>query len=264
MFSHATLGERGAALKVYDEAVKALQEEIGVDPMPETIELARQIKLPEEDWRRERAIWVDSSSQSPITSPFVGRGVEIDQFTRLLTLAAAGHGQMTLITGEPGIGKSRLVSETVISADQQGFYLLSARCSQVEQAIPYQPLIDLAQQVIALDDHWRQLAPVWLRELAILIPEVSEVAFAATSAAAPSDEPDENQQGRLFQAIFHLFEKQADRHKLLLVIEDIHWADSATLHFLHYLTRHIVRVPILLIFTLRARGRYNRMAVSNG
>jgi tetratricopeptide (TPR) repeat protein len=117
--------------------------------------------------------------------------------------------------------------------------------------MPYQPLIDLARQVMASGDRWQQLAPGWLRELAVLVPEVGEVAAAATTVASSSDEPDENQQGRLFQAIFHLFAKQADQHKLLLIIEDIHWADPATLQCLHYLARHIVRVPIALIFTLR-------------
>ncbi|HEY53834.1 MAG TPA: hypothetical protein G4N94_10285, partial [Caldilineae bacterium] len=103
MRCHAALGERAAALKVYDEAVQALWEEIGVEPVPETAELARQIKLSEGDWRPETEFWTISSPPTPISSPFVGRGKEIDQFTRLLTRAAAGQGQVTLISGEPGI-----------------------------------------------------------------------------------------------------------------------------------------------------------------
>jgi DNA-binding SARP family transcriptional activator len=254
MRCHAALGERATALKVYDEAVQALRDEIGVDPMPETVELARQIELLEGDWRPETEIWAISSPHSPTSPPFVGRGKEIELFTRLLAQTAAGQGQMALISGEPGIGKSRLVQETAVLARRQGFHLLSAHCYQVEQSMPYQPLIDLLRQVMARDDRWQQLAPVWLRELAILVPEVSELAVHATAVALPSDEPDENQQGRLFQTIFHLFANQADRHKLLLVVEDIQWADLATLQCLHYLARHIVRVPIGLIFTLRGES----------
>ncbi|MBC8504943.1 MAG: AAA family ATPase [Anaerolineales bacterium] len=254
MRCHAALGERATALKVYDEAVQALQDEIGVNPMPETAELARQIKLPEGDWRLETEIWAISSSQSPISSLFVGRGAEIDQFTRRLTQAAAGQGQIVLITGEAGIGKSRLVQETAVLAHRQGFHLLNAHCYQVEQTMPHQPLVDLIRQVMACDDLWHQLAPVWLHELAVLVPEVGEVVASATTVATLPDEPDENQQGRLFQAIFHLFAKQADQHKLLLVIEDIHWADPATLQCIHYLARHIARVPIVLIFTLRGEN----------
>jgi len=182
---------------------------------------------------------------------FVGREEEIDQFTRMLALTATGQGQMVLIAGEPGIGKSRLVHETTILARQQGFNLLSAHCYQVEQTMPYQPLIDLARQVMMYDDRWQQLAPVWLREMAVLVPEMGEVATAATAFAHLSDELDESQQGRLFQAIFRLFTNQAERKKLLLVAEDIHWADPATLQCLHYLARHIDRVPIALILSFR-------------
>jgi predicted ATPase/DNA-binding winged helix-turn-helix (wHTH) protein len=244
MHCHAALGDRATALKVYGEAVQALQDEIGVDPMPETAELARQIQKLEGDWSLEVA-------ESPVSPPFVGRGKEIDQFTRLLKQMAARQGHIVLISGESGIGKSRLVQETSVLALRHGFHLLSAHCYQVEQTMPYQPLIDLVRQVMAFDDRWQQLAPVWLRELAVLVPEMGEVAADATAIALSSDEPDESLQGRLFQAIFHLFANQADRHKLLLVVEDIHWTDPSTLQCLHYLARHLAQVPIGLIFTLR-------------
>lgn len=254
MRCHASLGERATSLKVYDEAVQVLRDEIGVDPMPETAELARQIKVSEEEWRIENEVWVISSPHSPISNPFVGRGEEIDQLTRLLARTAAGQGQVVLITGEPGIGKSRLVQETNALARSQGFHLLSVHCYQVEQSIAYQPLIELVSKEMAFDNSWQHLAPVWLRELAILVPQIGEVAAAATVVASQSDEPDESRQGRLFQAIFHLFANQAARNKLLLVVEDIHWTDPATLQCLHYLTRQIARMPIAVILTLRGES----------
>jgi len=254
MRCYAALGERATALKVYDEAVQALRDEIGVDPMPETAELAHQIKLLEGDWRPETEIWTISTPQSPTASPFVGRGNEIELFTRLLTHTVAGQGQVALISGEPGIGKSRLVQETTALACRQAFFLLSVHCYQVEQTMPYQPVIDLVRQVMVRDDRWQQLAPVWLRELAVLAPETGEVVVAVMADVPPIDEPDENRQGRLFQAIFHLIANHADQHKLLLVVEDIHWADPATMQCLHYLACHISRVPITLIFTLRGES----------
>ena len=240
----ASLGERGAALKVYNEAVQALQEEIGVDPMPETMELARQIEQLEGDWRFE-------IGQNQASSPFVGRRKEIDIFTQVLTQTADGQGRVLIFTGEPGIGKTRLIQEITSLASQTGFQSLVAQCYQMEQALPYQPLIDLARQMMENGHHWRQLAPVWLRELALLVPEMEEIAAAAVTTEPPVEELDEIQQGRLFQAIFHLFTNMADQNKLFIVIEDIHWADAATLQCLHYLVRHIPNNPILLIFTLR-------------
>jgi tetratricopeptide (TPR) repeat protein len=87
--------------------------------------------------------------------------------------------------------------------------------------------------------------------LVVLSPEMGEFAATAAAVALPSDEPDESQQGRLFQAIFHLFALKANQEKLLLVVEDIHWADPATLQCLHYLTRRINHVPIMLLISLR-------------
>jgi len=251
MRSHASLGERGRALKVYEEVVNVLKEEIGVNPRRETTELARQIKSSEETWIEEEEVWAITDQQSPSIHPFVGRSNEISQITRLLTLTAAGEGQTVLITGEPGIGKSRLVEVTSVIARKQGFNLLSAQCYQVEQSIPYQALIELVRQMISLDDRWQQLAPVWLRELAILVPEMVEPVVTSPDVAHQLDEPEESRQARLIQAIFHLFANQTDQSKFLLVVEDIHWADPATLQCLHYISRQIVRFPIELIITVR-------------
>jgi DNA-binding SARP family transcriptional activator len=247
MHCHAALGERATALQVYNEAEQALQDEIGVEPMPETAELALQIQQLEGEWELE-------ISESPISAPFVGRGKEMNKIVRLLSQTASDQGRVTLIAGEQGIGKSRLIQEMTTLASRQGFQPLIAYCYQVEQTMPYQPLIDLARQVITSDDHWQQLAPVWLRELAVLTPEIEEAAASSTGAVHPSDDLDDSQQVRLFQAIFNLFANQADRQKLLLVVEDIHWADPATLQCLHYLSRHIIRVPIALFFSLRGEN----------
>jgi DNA-binding SARP family transcriptional activator len=254
MRCHAALGDRVAALRVYDEAIEALLDEISVEPMPKTVELARQIRLTEGKWLLESATWPLSSRSSPNLPPIVGRGREIDQITRLLKRAAVGRGQMMMITGEPGIGKSRLVQETAAVASSLEIYPLIAHCYQVEQTMPYQPLIDLMRQLMAGDDRWEWLATVWLRELAILLPEMGAVVDAAKTVDPPLDEPDENRPGRLFQAIYHLFAERAASDGLLMIVEDIQQADPATLQCLHYLTRNLDQVPIALIVTLRAEA----------
>jgi predicted ATPase len=251
MRNHASLGERGRAIKVYDEVANDLEKEIGVNPTRETAELARQIQSSEETWIVEEEDWTTSSQQASITHPLVGRGNEVSQLTRLLTRTAAGQGQTVLISGEPGIGKSRLVQVASVIARKQGFNLLSAQCYQVERSIPYQALIELIRQMIPLNVRWQQLASVWLRELAILVPEMGEPGVTAPAVAPQSDEPEESRQARLIQAIFHLFANQTDQSKFLLVVEDIQWADPTTLQCLHYISRQIVRFPIGLIFTVR-------------
>jgi predicted ATPase/DNA-binding SARP family transcriptional activator len=259
MRCHAALGERATALKVYDEAVRALQEEIGVAPMPETAELSHQIQRLEGDWKNglsgTKGVDIAQSSipasQPQIPQPFVGRGDEIDLLTQLLTKTTISQGQMVFISGEPGIGKSRLIQEATILASQQGFRPFSVRCYQVEQSMPYQPLIDLVRQILTYGNRWQHLAPVWLSELAILVPEIEESSSTALTNNSQTDELEESRQGRLFQAIFHLFANQAKNHKLMLVIDDIHWADPATLQCLHYMARNIVQVPIIFMLSFQ-------------
>ena len=244
MRCHTSMGDRGAALKVYSQAVQALQDEIGVDPMPETTELSHQIEQLKEDWRFE-------SRQKQASSPFVGRRKEIDLFTQQLNKTSDGQGRVFIFTGEPGIGKTRLVQEITRLASLKGFQSLSAQCYQMERALPYQPLIDLARQLIKTTHHWQDLASIWLRELALLIPELEEAADTAIATNPPSEDLDENQKGRLFQAFFHLFSNKARQQKLLLVVDDIQWADSSTLQCLHYFVRQISDIPVTVMFTVR-------------
>jgi DNA-binding SARP family transcriptional activator len=244
MRCHASLGERGQALKVYYEAVEALQDELGLVPMPETEELAHQIEQMEGDWRFE-------IEQSQTSSSFVGRNKEIDLVNQLLTQTAKGQGRILIFSGEPGIGKTCLIQEVTRLASRIGFQVLSAQCYQMEKALPYQPLIDLARQLMKYDNNWQQMATVWLHELAALVPEMEEGVVTETQTTLPQDELDESKQGRLFQAFFQLFANKANRHKLVVVIEDIQWADATTLQCLHYLARHITQVPITLIISVR-------------
>ena len=243
MQCHASMGNRGAALNVYHEAMQVLKDEIAVAPMPETVELAHQIEKSDGNWRL-------GIGQTRPSSPFVGRGKEIDFITQLLTKTTIGQGGLLIFTGEPGIGKTRLIQEATKLASEKGFRSLTAHCYQLEQTLPYQPLIDLLRQIMEADNYWHQLASVWLRELALIVPEIKEAA-AAIIIEPPPDELVESQHGRLFQAIFHLFTTTAQRKELVLIIEDIHWADEATLQCLHYLVRQARNHPILFIFTLR-------------
>jgi len=256
MRCYAAQGERATALRLFDQAVRNLQDEVGVAPMPETAELARQILHLEGDWKLETVRLALPSLELPAAPAFVGRRMEISTLSQLLAKSMAGQGQVALIAGETGIGKSRLVQEAAIAARQQGHHVLIANCSQPEKAIPFQPLIDLARQLMSIDDAWQHLAPVWLRELAVLLPETGQVAAAATGLVAPSEEPDANRQGRLFQAIFHLFVDLAERNGSLLVVEDLHWADPTTLQCLNYLARRIGQAPMALILTTRQEPLY--------
>src|SRR5205085_2298993 len=134
----------------------------------------------------------------------------------------------------------RLLQETALEARRRGLPVLAANCYEIERSIAYQPVVDLAAQACALlpQSGLAALGPVLLAELAELLP-----ALAARAPGLPvlsSDFP-EARQARLFQALAQLFDALAAGRALLVTVDNIHWADDASLRFLHYLGRQAAR-----------------------
>ncbi len=173
----------------------------------------------------------------PVVCPVV-----IDRVSDLATLhalidqAKSGRGQVVLLSGEAGIGKSRLVAETKAYAAAQGFLLLQGNCFQADISSPYAPLLDLlrfsaAAQLAAAAAS--RLAP-FARELHQLVPDL--VALPPNLVSRASLDP-EQEKRRLFTALAQFFTDQAARQPLLFILEDLHWSDETSLEFLLYLAR---------------------------
>ena len=184
------------------------------------------------------------------TTPFVGRDKEYGQLIGLIDGLAAGNGCVVLIRGEAGIGKSRLMHEAARHAQLRALATLTTNCYEIERAIAYQPVIDLvAQACEALSEsQLRMIAPILLAEIAALAP-----AMAARLTDLPPLSVDfpEARQARLFLALVQLFDVLAQRRQLMLTIDNIQWADDASLQFLHFLARQIAGRPIILICAYR-------------
>ena len=200
-----------------------------------------------------------SADQKP---PFVGRNNEYGQFLGLIARLTAGHGQVVLIEGEAGIGKSRLLAEVAAYAQQQAWPLLTARCYEIERAIAYQPVIDLAIQACtgATDERLRKITPTLLAEIAALVPAMAGRAVDLQPLSA--DYP-EARQARLFHALVQLFDALAQGRQLIVMIDDIQWADEASLQFLHFLARQIVNRPVLLACACRDDELANNPALAS-
>ena len=184
------------------------------------------------------------------TTPFVGRDKEYGQLIGLIAGLKAGSGRVALIRGEAGIGKSRLMQEAVRHAQQQAVVTLTTNCYEIEGAIAYQPVIDLVTQACQAlsESRLRMIAPILLAEIASLAP-----AMAARLADLPPLSVDfpEARQARLFNALVQLFDALAQDRRLLLTIDNIQWADDASLQFLHFLARQIAGRPMLLVCAYR-------------
>lgn len=163
-----------------------------------------------------------------------------------------GRGQIALISGEAGIGKSRLVKE-IKSRIPDGKLVLEGLCSQTESFQPYAPLLDLLRYFIALhsDQEIAQALNSSAPQLIKLLPELSLYLPDLTSTPAP-DADLKQEKLRTFHALARTFTDLAQSQPLVLIIEDLHWSDSTSYEFLLLLARRIVSLPIFLIFTYRS------------
>jgi len=184
------------------------------------------------------------------TAPFVGRNNEYGLLTGLTARLTAGTGYTILIEGEPGIGKSRLMREVAKYAASQGMSTLATNCYEIERAIPYQPVVDIVTRILdhASPGALRSLAPVSLAELAALVPAVAE-RFPGLPQLS-GDFP-EARQARLSRAVGQLLEASRAGRPLILMVDDIQWADEASAQVLHYLARHVAERPVLAIYAYR-------------
>lgn len=185
--------------------------------------------------------------QTPV---FVGRREEIKQLDSILRVVQDGGGRCVLVSGEAGIGKSRLLAEVRDRASRAGFNSMVGRCFEQDRSFPYAPLIDMLRPFFTqgtVDERLDTLGPL-VPELVKLLPELPAHFSLSSSASLPETRVEKR---HLFQALTTLFWRQAEAGPLLLAIEDLHWSDEASLEFLLYLVRRIARKPILLLLTSR-------------
>jgi predicted ATPase/DNA-binding CsgD family transcriptional regulator len=193
--------------------------------------------------------------EKPIICPvLVGRDHHVAALRHLLNQTSSGQGQMLLLCGEAGIGKSRLVAELTTSATAQGFHVLEGKCFPTDLTCPYAPLLDLLYACFAplSPTEIASLVGPFARVLAPLLPDQVVMLCDLTSLPPlPSLDPDLEKR-RLFAALADFLTQQAMHRPLLLIVEDLHWSDESSLEFLHYLARRTWQHRLLLLLTYRS------------
>lgn len=187
------------------------------------------------------------SANAPL---LIGRTAELALLASILPSTGSAPGQVALITGDAGIGKSRLVAEMRVVARRQGLHVLQGQCFEPDRVVPYAPLIDLLRP-------W--LASHRAGELtALLGPDASELAMlmpvlhgSFPDLPISPIEPAQSHRRRC-QALATLVEQLTRDGPLLLILEDLHWCDEASLEVLLVLSRRVVTLPLLLLLTYRA------------
>lgn len=182
----------------------------------------------------------DTSVVCPI---LLGRSAHLATLNALLSQVQAGQGRVVLLSGEAGIGKSRLAAEVKAQAFAGGFDLLEGRCFESDRAIPYAPLRDLLRTFLATRPP--ALVAAALEPLAPnLLPLLPELRLSTEHRAV-------NEPHQLREAFAQFVSGLVSRRPVLVVIEDLHWSDDASLDALRGLVRRSVHQPILLLLTYR-------------
>ena len=180
----------------------------------------------------------------------IGRGAEEARLDAALEAAVAGRGTTVIVGGEAGIGKTRLVERVAATARDRGATVLTGACLAAGSgAIPYAPFVEALRELTRSVEP--SLLPALLgparNEIARLLPEVA----ARTHDVPTRSEFDREGQTRLFEAVLGVIERRARGGPVVLVVEDIQWADDGTRGLLGFLSRHLRQAPVLLLATLR-------------
>jgi DNA-binding SARP family transcriptional activator len=257
MQAHAAADEPARALSAYARLRAALADQLGADPAPATRALHVAIL------RNQLAAPTTPAPARPRgEAGFVGRDVEVARLAEAWTRAAGGACRLQLITGEAGIGKTRLADQVVQLAETTGGLVARAGCHRVQRSLPLQPVVEaLTRLVTGLPAATvRQVAGDQASGLAVLVPEVSAVLSVPPFAWSDG----ETYQRRCFDAVAGFLRRLSAIRPILLVLDDLHDADPATVQLLHYLARQAGDGRLLMVATLRAEADAAALATLTG
>ena len=201
------------------------------------------------------------AEQPVVKHVFVAREQELNILRQCWDLASEGDGQVVLIRGEAGLGKSRLLQELRSSVSDGATAWLECRCSPYHQNTELYPLIDLLQRVLANEEQYPQ--PTMPERLEALlrqrempletnVPLLSSLlSLPLRPGYAPVNLGPEAKKKKTLGAILELILRLAAKQPVLLVVEDLHWIDATTVSFLDQLIETQATAPLLTLLTFR-------------
>jgi DNA-binding SARP family transcriptional activator len=242
----ARAGDRAGAVSVYEALRDRLRRELGIVASAETRELVEEVR------RGRPAAGPDAPWPGVPLPPalarggrFVGRREALARLSAAWDDAVTGRPRVASVAGEPGIGKTRLVAELAARAHGAGAIVLYGRCDE-EALVPHQPVVEALERLLRdLPSQDRDdLVGPHRADLARLLPglEAGDARSGGEAATA---------RYRAFEAARAVVEAAAARRPVLLVLDDLHWADRPTLLLLRHLGRMVERAPLLVLATYR-------------
>jgi DNA-binding SARP family transcriptional activator len=247
MLAHYRAGEPGHALAAYAELRKVLVEELGANPGPETEAL--HLAVLQEDLPVEAPAPPVAEVVRAADPLFVGRDAELADLRRRWSDAAAGQPTLTLVVGEAGIGKTRLVAELAAVAQATGGLVVQARCYEAERSLFVQPWTEAVRAVAVRlpPDRLRQAVADGAGALGELVPEVASALRPLRYERAPA----ELERRRAFDAFTGLFRRLSRSAPVLLAFDDLHHAGASTTELLHVFVRSLGIDRVHVVATVR-------------
>jgi DNA-binding SARP family transcriptional activator/tetratricopeptide (TPR) repeat protein len=229
-------GRQADALDTLRRAKHVLADELGVDPSPALREL--EADLLSQDGGLDGVGRRIATATMPLPADehdgaVIGRESALRELDAALTQVVANRrGRSVVVTGDPGIGKTRIVTEVARAATERGARVFWGRCHEADVSPAYWPWVPIV----------RELAGPHPSEVVrgLLSPESAQVSVDANSAAL-----------RTYDAVSRLIETAARDTPVVVVLEDVHWADAASLQLLAFAAEALIGVPVLLVTTTR-------------
>jgi predicted ATPase/DNA-binding winged helix-turn-helix (wHTH) protein len=196
---------------------------------------------------QERTSYVDTDLHPGLRDPFVGRDALMQRLSGALDRSLQGSVRVRLLVGESGAGKTRLCQEMASRAREAGARVWVGRCYEADRGETLWPWVQLLRQAVdpAAVAALRSLPPALMGELSTLVPELGGDAVPADLTMTKSARLP------LFDAIARFLRAMAQAKPLVLVLDDLHWADQPSLSLLSYLLEELGDAPILILGTFR-------------
>lgn len=236
---HAGNHDRASALRAYHQCMRVLRREMGVEPGRATVELFERILKAEPDAPTP----AKPPSQLEKVGALVGRAAEWRRLIAAWQSAVEGRPRVAIISGEPGIGKTRLADELFQACVRQGHAAARSRCYAGQGQVAYAPVAEWLRSD-AIRAGWTSLSPNYAAELARIVPEI----LPQSSQVTPLTES--WQRLRFYEAISAAVGRS--RKPLLLFLDDLQWCDPDSFEWLHALVNSPMASGVLLSGTVRA------------
>ncbi len=235
MRRYADAGNRPAGLRQFERLSAALAE-VGLQPGAETLALREEIA------RGPAAV-----APLPERPPLVGRDSELATARAAWREASEGRGGVLMVSGEPGVGKTRLCEALLAEASSSGWATMRGAAREEEGPLPYAPIAEALDRLLAARP-----------DFALSLTSAAQAELARVTAASPArpkdPEPRADRQ-RIFSSVAQVFARAAGERGAVILLDDLHATDEATLQLVHYLARTARYQPFLIVMSFRDRPR---------